>query len=199
MSYMEYQQKKPHLIILVGIPGSGKSFFAENFAKSFKSPIINSETIRSQLSKKPTYSNDEDAIVKNLTLLFLGEALKTNRTVIYRGKTDTKANRSTITKMCRDMGYDTFLVWVQTDIESSKKRYLKCIGDNSTKAIDRFDNLVKKFEPPRSNEKPIVISGKHDYESQLKIVLNNIVKRCPSPDPTDLHDRHFGGLRHLIR
>lgn len=196
---MESQQKKPHLIILAGIPGSGKSFFAENFAKSFKSPIINSETIRAQLNKKPAFSNNEDAVVNNLSLLFLGEALKTNRTVIYRGKTDTRTSRNLVTKMCRDMGYDTFLVWVQTDIESSKKRYLRCVRDNSVEANNRFDHMVKKFEAPRSNEKPIVISGKHDYESQLKIVLNNILKRSPLPEHTNPLDRHFSSLSRMIR
>ncbi len=39
---------------------------------------------------------------------------------------------------------------------------------------DEFDALVDSFDPPHEKERPVVISGKHTYTSQLKIVLKQL-------------------------
>ena len=167
---------RPHLIIMVGIPGAGKSYFAEHFADTFKAPIINSEHIRKDLFTNPTFSKEEDQIISKVTDCILDQVLKTDRTVVYVGQTDTKNDRVAIANKTRKSGYEPLFVWVQTEPITAKKRATKKSGKAVSISVDYFNEKVKKFNPPNSNEKAIVISGKHIYASQLKIVLKRLVE-----------------------
>lgn len=164
---------KPHMIIMVGIPGSGKSFFAENFAESFKAPIISSEVIRNKLFIAPDYSTDEDLIILSVSDILVDQILKTSQTVVYRGNTETKAERTELYKKCKGAGYQPLLVWVQTDEITAKKRFISKITDKNL-ALSLFDQKMKRFSKPINIEKPVVVSGKHTYASQLKIILAHL-------------------------
>ncbi len=167
---------KPHLIIMVGIPRSGKSFFAEHFADTFKAPIISFDKLRSEIFSNPSFSNDEDKIINNVANSLVDEILKTKRTIIYDGQTSQRADRMIISKKSKDAGYDPLFIWVQTEPASAKKRALKTNSNKPAISSDDFENRLKHFSSPNSNEKAIVISGKHTYASQLKIVLKNLVQ-----------------------
>ncbi len=157
----------PHAIILVGIPGSGKSTFAERFAHTFQAPYINLKAIASIAE-----TNEDSA--QALSFHLLDELLKTNRSLVYEGTTHSKVNRQALTKKVSDAGYQPLFVWVQTESIESKRRATKNQKDNSQLSADEFDAAIKRFTPPSINEKAIVISGKHTYASQLKIVLKHI-------------------------
>lgn len=166
---------KPHLIIPVGIPGSGKSFFAEHFAETFQAPIISFEKIHEQIYQHSEYTKEEIEITNNIAILFLKEVLKTGRTVIYEGQTSLRSERINITKIAHDAGYEPLIVWVQTDADTSKRRATKSTPQKSGITAQEFETRLKKFTSPHNTEKYIVISGKHTYVSQLKIVLKNLV------------------------
>ncbi len=165
---------KPHLLIMIGIPGSGKSYFANNFSNSFNAPIISDSLIRYKISDKPKYDKAEDELVNKITVYLLAEFMKTKQTIVYEGQSSLKADRLLIYKLCRDKGYNPLLVWVQTDETTAKKRFKKIIGDPLL-AEDRFVKRAKQFCPPKANEAVVVISGKFTYSSQLKIVLKKLV------------------------
>lgn len=166
---------KPHLIITVGIPGSGKSFFAEHFAETFQAPIISFEQIRNSAFDHPTFSKEEDEIVNKITDHMLGQVLKTGRTIVYEGKTNQRIDRSNISKKAREAGYEPLFIWVQTDADTAKKRAIKPVAQKPSINSEQFDIKLKRFSAPHRDEKYIVISGKHTYASQLKIVLKNLV------------------------
>lgn len=75
------QLSKPHLVVMVGLPGAGKTFFADHFAETFHAPYISWQSIRAELFNEPTYSKDEDAIVERIAAQQLGELLKTAASV----------------------------------------------------------------------------------------------------------------------
>ncbi len=174
---------KPHLLIMVGIPGSGKSFFAEHFSDTFKAPYINVDKLRADLFNTPEFSKKEDAVLGKITNYMLDETFKTSQTIVYEGFADTRTERIGITKKARDAGYEPLFIWVQTESITAKKRALKVSSDKISMTSAKFDELSKRFAQPVQSEKYIVISGKHTYVSQLKIVLKNIIKTQPSSQP----------------
>lgn len=167
----------PHLIIMTGIPGSGKSFFAEHFSSTFKAPYVNFEKIRQQIFENPVYSNDEQAVVSRIVDYMLDELFKTNQTIVFEGPADTRTSRLQIAKKARDNGYNPMLVWVQTESIAAKARATKVVKGSPAISKERFDTIISKFNAPSPNEKPLVISGKHTYASQLKIVLGRLITR----------------------
>lgn len=177
MSYMSTSDNnKPHLIVTVGIPGSGKSFFAEHFSNTFKAPIISVDKIRQLMFGQPTFSREENTILKGVLENMLKEVLKTERTVIFDGGSDLRSERTAIGKIAKEYGYEPLFVWLQTDPHTSRIRSTK-LKNNATKITnDQYENRIKRFTPPHRIEKHIVISGKHTYATQLKIILKHLAK-----------------------
>jgi predicted kinase len=159
----------PHLVIMVGIPGSGKTFFAERFASTFNAPYLSA----AKLSASLDISIGQDSAV-SLSNYILEELLKTGQTVVYDGTVDSRASRAALAKIAKDKGYSPLLVWVQTESASAKLRSTKQRKDTSYLTSDEFDSAIRRFTPPNASEKAVVISGKHTYPSQLKIVLKRL-------------------------
>lgn len=180
---------KPHLIITVGIPGSGKSYFAEKFASTFGAPYISQQKIEMLTSEN----------VDEIIQVQLDELLKTNQSVIFDGDSATRADRIRLSKKARDAGYETLLIWIQTDQLTAKQRATSKKSTNSVKDEDKFEHFLKRFTPPNALEKPLVISGKHTYASQAKVVLKKLsaprrataTQEQPSARPTRPNSRNI--------
>lgn len=163
---------KPHIVIMVGIPGAGKSFFAEHFAESFKAPMINLEKLRHNLFESPTYDKNEDLMIEKIADNLLNQIIKTDRTIVYVGQTNLRTERIDIAKKFKDLGYEPLFVWVQTEPITARKRAHKVYGIDK----ESFNEKLKKFTPPHPSERAVVISGKHTYSSQIKIVLKRLIE-----------------------
>lgn len=161
---------QPHAIIMVGIPGSGKSFFAEKFAETFNAPYISSGVIQ-KLSQATSASADA------ISHAFLKEACKTKQSIIFDGSTETRTDRTKLAQIAKRAGYETLIVWVQTDPATAKNRSTRGTKENpNPMTIESFDRAVKRFTPPGVLEKPIVISGKHTFATQAKIILKRLTE-----------------------
>ncbi|OYX53569.1 hypothetical protein B7Y92_02305 [Candidatus Saccharibacteria bacterium 32-50-13] len=161
---------KPHLIFMVGGPGAGKSFFAERFSQTFSTPLVSWRRIRNELFNDPVYTKDEDDIVERVAFHMLDELFKTGATVLYESNVQSQVHRQEMMKIAKAAGYETLFVWSQVDTVTAKSRAAK--SGLSPKQYDRYENT---FTPPKPADAPVVISGKHTYPSQLKIVLMRLV------------------------
>ena len=155
---------RPHAIMMVGIPGSGKTFFARQFADTFNAPFIDANSIAAHAK------DDESTSI--LTGLMVEQVAKTGQTFIYEGNTDSRTHRTEFAKWARTKGYQPMLIWVQTDQRTSEERSHKQKGISS----EDFKYLLRSFSAPHRSEQPIVISGKHTYASQAKVVLGHLAK-----------------------
>lgn len=190
----------PHVIIMVGIPGSGKTTFAEHFAKTFDAPYINPRIISEMIG------SDAETTEKITKLLF-DELLKTNTTLIYEGSTYMRTQRMALENMVTKAGYKPLLVWVQTDPAESKHRATKKQKGTTSLTSAQFDAALRQFQNPSETEKPVVISGKHTYPTQLKAVLMRLASPRPQTSqaqqktqpPTPPHPRIVPGRNITIR
>lgn len=157
----------PHIIMMVGIPGAGKTTFAERFAKTFSAPYLNPRA----LSHQAGISVDK---AEAATQSFLEELLKTDRTLLYEGPVETKAERLEVIKQAKKAGYQTLLVWVQTEPLEARRRAMRRQQEGRPLSSEEFENAVAYFQAPEANEKPVVVSGRHTYTTQLKAVLKNL-------------------------
>jgi len=177
----------PHAIIMVGIPGSGKSTFAEHFADTFSAPIINERRIAFE-------ANINDKQAELISTVFLDEVLKTNRTFLVEAINLTKAKRNSLIATVNKAGYRTLIVWVQTDPTEAKRRALKAQPTGSGLTAVEFDAAVRAFHPPMAQDKATVISGKHTYATQLKIVLKQLAGSRPDTHVEPPKPRQSGNI-----
>jgi adenylate kinase family enzyme len=158
------QLSRPHAIMMVGVPGSGKSFFARQFADMFGSPFIDTLEIEKRTSSAEAASE--------LIGMMIVEIAKLNHTFVFEGNSDSRVRRTEFAQWARQHGYQPLFVWVQVDKATALKRTLK----SKSLSRDEFESVSKQFSAPHPSEKAIVISGKHTYSSQMKVVLAHLAK-----------------------
>ncbi len=70
------------VVIVFGLPGSGKSYFASRLANLINAEYINSDVVRRTFPDKKTYSLNEKLSVYNEMLKRMKEMLKENRNLV---------------------------------------------------------------------------------------------------------------------
>ncbi len=149
------RMNKSRAILVFGAPCSGKTTFAKKFAQKFSLAFYDyDELIEDGFS--------HEAILRILELI-----TRTRQTILLEGGLDTENERAAIRNLLRKHGYEPSLIWVQTDISTLRMR-LKAKYRSVTKAKEYFDSVTSGMEAPTDFEKPIILSGKHTFETQTK-------------------------------
>ena len=170
---------KPLVLVLVGLPGSGKSFFARQFAEMFGAPLVSYDRLRYELFAEPQFSAEEYDIIGRLAHYQIGELLKTKRSFIVDGGSSSKVDRQNLNMQAKAHGYDVLNIWVQTDDITAKQRSMrrnpKRLDDQYSTSLSetQFAAMAKHHTPP-NREDHVVISGKHAFSTQAKMVLRRL-------------------------
>jgi predicted kinase len=159
---------QPHAIVMVGVPGSGKTFFATKFSDTFNAPFVSIDAILQ-------YAKD-DATAYSTANLLLTELLKTNVSILIEVDSASRTSRRDLGQYLRKNGYVPLYVWVQTDTETAKQRSKRF----KSKDDEAFDAQMRRFSPPHSSENAVVISGRHTFATQAKIVLKHLSNPRPA-------------------
>ena len=159
---MEGNKAKPRAILVFGAPCSGKSTFAEKFSKKFKLAFYDCDELVEQ-----------DGFSRENILVILELIMRTRQTIIIEGGLDTERDRIEIRNVLRNGGYDPALVWIQTDVATIRAR-LKSKFRSVGRAKEFYEAAIANIEAPTENEKPIILSGKHTFETQSKHVVTGL-------------------------
>lgn len=172
----ELKLQKPHLILLVGFPGSGKTSFAKHLSNSFSIPNIDAKNLQKKYNL-----NLKDA--KNLTTDFLHETLKAQKTVLVEPVGYKNLERQAYQSIAKKYGYEVVIVWLQAPEETAKKRSLK----NGT-SLTEFKKKHQSFESPHKVDRHVVLSGMHTHPSQAKSMLKFLTQKI-SPRTVNVSER----------
>lgn len=185
---------RPLVVLMVGIPGAGKSFFARQFADIFHTPLVSYDKIHFLLFSEPEFTKDEELLVASLMNSQMQELFKTQKTFIVDGAVNSRAARAEVERVARKHDYGTLTIWVQTDNDSAKYRVTtrkkSRDGDkyNARMTAEQFDRHSQRINPPVHKEDHVVVSGKHTFASQAKAVLKKIV--APRDVTPGIVERH---------
>jgi predicted kinase len=183
------------VIVVVGLPGVGKSFFARRFAETFNAPLVSEDKIRYTLFSNHTYSKNENIMVEQVARLIIDELLVSGKTFILDGGYNSRSSRENITRLATQYGFRTLIVWVQTDEQTASRRAagrsLKNPGDQYKQSLttDQYQAIERTFTTPDLDLKEkntVVISGKHTYAAQAKTVLQKIVESRSDLERSDV-------------
>lgn len=146
-------------MLVFGAPASGKTTFAEKFAKKFGLAYYD----LTELMQENDFSRDAIMVI-------VEQILKTGQTIVIEGLLDTEKDRAEMRNLIRKYMYDPALIWVQTDVATIRQR-LKTRFRSLAKAKETYDSAVSVMEAPTETERPIILSGKHTFETQTKHVI----------------------------
>lgn len=179
---------QPTIILMVGVPGAGKSFFARQFADSYDLPCISADRIKFELFNEPQHNTNEQQIVHRVADYMVDELLKSRGSFIVDGLLgNVKTQRMSIERRAREQGYAVLAVWVQVDTTTAKDRSIK---RNPKKRDDQFNTPLteaaftawsKQLTGP-TLESHVVVSGKHTFATQRTAVLRKLQPAVSQPE-----------------
>ena len=139
---------RPTLILLVGIPGSGKTTYATKYISEHKNTIhLSSDLIRKELWGDEATQGDNNEVFSLMQKRAI-EALNNGQSVIYDATNITRKDRAYIISQCPKFAkIEAHIIWapIETCIELDAAR-------RRTVGKEVIDRMLKRFQAPFYDE-----------------------------------------------
>jgi len=118
-------EAQPVIIVVSGLPGTGKSYFCRRLAECLPFLILESDALRKQLFPAPTYSADESAYLFRTIYYLIEDLLKKGTPVILDATNLEERHREHIYNIAERLNARLIMVDVQAPPELVEKRLRK--------------------------------------------------------------------------
>ncbi|MCB9356565.1 MAG: ATP-binding protein [Lewinellaceae bacterium] len=134
------------LILIAGLPGSGKTTIADAYARKYKAVHFNSDRIRREMNLRGAYSPEDKQRVYDNLLERAGNALRAGETVIVDSTFFRKSIRQPYIELAAGLGVR--LVWVLATATESVLRARVARPRTDSEADEKvFEQIQTQFEP----------------------------------------------------
>jgi predicted kinase len=135
------------LILVCGLPGSGKSFFARTLSKQLQARYYNSDLLRKELfPNKRTYSEEEKQTVYSSLVAIAEKDLKDQHTVIIDATFYEDALRISFYQLAEKLSCKLYIFHIQANEDLIKER-TSLVREDSEADFNVYLKLKNKFEP----------------------------------------------------
>ncbi len=174
---------KPLLVLLYGMSGSGKTFFARQLCDHLQAAHLQADRLRGELFDKPSFNKQENHIVTSLMTYMTGEFLSSGISVVFDMNVPTAAQRRALRNMANKYKAEAVLVWFQVDPDTA---YARAVNRDRRTADDKFAQVMTpevfraqlgKMNNPDATEKFVVVSGKHVFSMQKNAFFRELRQR----------------------
>jgi len=131
------------IVIVFGLPGTGKSYFAERLAARIEAKYINSDRVRKKTFAHRTYYENEKLFVYDEMLAELRQAIEKNKALVLDATFYKDAIRE---RFIKEAGNNTLFIEVKADEPVIKER-LKQRRADSEADFEVYQNIQAQFEP----------------------------------------------------
>lgn len=143
-------QVEPPLVVISGLPGTGKSFFCHKLAERLSFLILASDTLRKILFPSPQYKEDENKRLFSACHVLIEELLKNGIPVIFDATNLLEHQREYLYRAAERAKAQLILVWVEAPAEVVRQRLLT----RQESAVPRYDSeagweVYNKMKPRR--------------------------------------------------
>jgi predicted kinase len=168
-------QVEPPLIMVSGLPGTGKSFFCRKLAERLSFFILASDTLRKILFPSPQYKENENKRLFSACHVLMEELLRMGIPVIFDATNLLEHHREYFYRAAERAGARLILVWVEAPTEVVRQRILA----REKAAMPQFDSeagweVYNKMKPRREK-----ISRNHlvvDTSQDITAVIDKIAR-----------------------
>jgi predicted kinase len=171
MKRRNLMNKKPLLIVMVGIPGSGKSTIAEEIKNTYNFKIFSSDEIRKELLGCANDQSNNYYVFKTLY-----ERLKDNLTngqnCIFDATNVSIGDRKGVFKKLKDVEFDAIAYVVATNVEEAIHR--NSLRDRKV-PLEDIQKIINKFVMPSVEEgfKDVIINNSRSEILRFKSIIEN--------------------------
>jgi predicted kinase len=144
--------RRPALILMAGLPGSGKSTFARRLAVETGATILESDAIRRMLFENPTHDTNESRALFAAIFDAAGRLLRDGRSIIVDATNLRPADRRPAHEMVAETGATLVIVYT-TAPESvilerlSRREALADDEDHSLAGVAVYRHMAEEAQP----------------------------------------------------
>ena len=145
---------KPYLIVVSGLPGTGKTHFSRHLAERIPLVVLNSDAMRKTLVVNPTYTPAESGRVFTAAHALLNELLTSGVPVLFDATNLVESSRRHLYRLSRDSGANIALIHMHaSDVVVRRRLQVRQrgreTGDNSDADWEVYLKLRETKEPIR--------------------------------------------------
>ncbi|MBS1523545.1 MAG: AAA family ATPase [Bacteroidetes bacterium] len=144
--HKDIARRDPQLIVVFGLPGSGKSTFARELACAIDARIINSDMIRGEILLRGNYSEKAKERVYSEMLKMAVAKIEHGESVILDGTYYKEKLRRKVEKKAQELHLIPHFIEVKADEEVIRQRVSRRREDSDAD-YDVYLNIRSQFEP----------------------------------------------------
>ncbi len=159
------------VIVVFGLPGSGKSFFATRLASKLDATYVSTDELRLKLFLTRTYSDREKLAVYDAMLNIMILAISDEKTIVLDGTFYKESLRNKFEVEANKLG-EKLIYFEVTAPEKSIEDRLDKPRVNSEANFDVYLKLKDEYEPLTKDH--LVLVSTENIDSMLQKALNYI-------------------------
>jgi predicted kinase len=176
---------RPALVVVSGLPGSGKSTVADALRRRVQAAVLQSDRLRKLLVATPQYTTEESGRLFAAIHLALERLLAAGIPAILDATTLTERERRPLADIAARTGARFILVWV-TASDAVIRRRLAARAAGARAAYDLSDAGVEVYELMRARVEPIAgdhvtIATDGDYLPAVEALARTVAAPAPAP------------------
>jgi predicted kinase len=168
-------QVEPPLIVVGGLPGTGKSFFCHKLAERLPFLILASDTLRKVLFPSPRYKESENKRLFSACHALIEDLLSKGIPVIFDATNLLEHHREYLYRAAERAGAKLILVWMEAPIEVVQQRLFArkkaAMLQNDSEAGWKVYNKMKPRRERISRNHLVV-----DTSQDITVVIDKIVR-----------------------
>lgn len=171
----------PLLIITTGYPGSGKTHFATRFCAENNFAHLNSDSVRLEMFKQPTYQPEEHAILFRAMDIIARTLLQHSVNVFFDANHNQPEHRQAKYLLAQKQGAKCILLWFQTPLDVAATRVQNRSRGKDDSLFRNIDPAIvhrmsRDLVPPATDEPTVAIDGTVSYKQQVRALVDYIAR-----------------------
>lgn len=179
LPYTDGSLARPFLIMLSGLPGTGKSYLARRLSERLRAPTIETDFVRKTLFPQPSYSADESAIVHWVSRLLMHKLLARGVPVILDATNLIERQRELVYHVAEQAGARLVIVQTVAPEEVVRARLERRLtqrdpGDISDATWSVYRRMAERQEPIRRPH--LVVNTSEDLEPAIDKIIREVTR-----------------------
>ena len=133
------------IILVYGLPGTGKTLFSKRFSEEIDAYYLNTDEVQGKKDSGTSYEERFKQLAHNKVIKEAEEKLANGKIVIVDGAFHKKALRKKLFKIAKEKGHRLVLIEMQTSPETIKKR-MKEHSEYSEEDYVTYKKIRSEFE-----------------------------------------------------
>lgn len=137
------------LIVVLGLTGTGKTYFAKRLAKAINGPHNNTDDVRRRLGLREKYTEEAKQQVYEALFDWALNALATHAKVIIDATFSEQPYRNQLMRQVKEKGYSLYFIEMTAEEETIRARVSQAREDSEA-GVEVYEKMKKTYDPVKS-------------------------------------------------